>query len=115
MKVQHWVAGRNVPGYLPENPPMHGGTLAEALAYVRDDLEEEHGMCLEHEDRERDAVMEAILVVDKLGDDTGELVKDAELERGDRGHWSIVVGPWVFWIQPCHKVDCDQVETDDDE
>ena len=39
MSKQVWIAGWNLPGYLPDNPPAVFETEEEANAYIKDERE----------------------------------------------------------------------------
>lgn len=112
-QVQHWCAGWNLPGYSSDPEfVLHGGTLPEALAYLRVELERE----LDHEHAQSLAGADielALIELNALAADTRELVKDAELQRGYGGRWAVEAGPLVYWVMPCFMEDCDQIETEE--
>ena len=112
-KVEHWCAGWNLAGYSSDpDQVLHGATIGEALAYLREALEHEYDQFLPEEQAHADLVMGAILAVDLLGDDVSVIERDAELRRADSGHWSVFAGPYVYWIMPCRTIECDQVNTE---
>lgn len=107
-KVQHWCAGSNVGSYSsdPDNV-MHGGTIADAVAHLRDQLEHARDYGPEEDAASFAKALEALDAIDE-----DELEKDANLRRGDGGHWSVPAHDWWYWIMPCFTIGCDQVEAD---
>lgn len=90
-----FTAGWNMPGYMPDNEPNTFETFADALEFIRAELDDVLDGCAPDQS-ETDAIENFIREIDD------QLVLGPEL--------STIVGRYCYWIQPSHQEGLDDDE-----
>lgn len=96
-KEGHWVAGWNMPGYMPDSEPVAFDTCGEARQYIEEEMRDRAGQAMQDESRSNEATdaEEAAFV------SAADRMKVCIEEKQDAEYGETVVDVH-FWIQ---KVD----------
>lgn len=99
-----WIAGFNMPGYLPESEPAGFATFEEAKAYIIGELDRHGDNAFDVGDSLRDTDPDAARDLFDQADALSAAMEDLNLETRDHGRmgetspWDTVVGNAAYWI-----------------
>jgi hypothetical protein len=110
MEVQHFVAGWNMTGYLPDpEHVLHGLTLEEAMAYLKDELER-----AADQDADRDQAEEFDAARERIDSwDTSDMEARARIHGVGAGDNYETAGGHRYWVHACLVLGCTQVNTEE--
>lgn len=106
--VQHWVAGWNLRGFLPDTEHvLHGASAEHAVDYIAGELAQ-----LANSTEGWDLSVQYSKAWETTQDwNIGELERIASTSGGrNLCYWEVVVGNYVYWVRPCFTVNCNQVK-----
>lgn len=99
VQVGCWIAGYNMPGYLPEMEPAAFETFDEARRFIIDEMERAADACDERARMDNDGSEEAKAYEEADHDEAESLSSAAEdLNLASEGDWGITVGNCAYWI-----------------
>ena len=79
-----WIAGYNMPGFMPDNDPCGFASFEDAREYIVGELKREID---QHEDEESDEIK-----------DLEEAIRRIEAMQSDESEYGETVGKWHYWI-----------------
>ncbi len=85
-----YIAGWNMPGYLPDNEPAHFDTFEEAKQYIIDELM----AYADEEDADEPTT---------LGNEIDNVAQDVNLESRP---FTVYAGKFAWWVEPCDPAGC---------
>lgn len=110
MEPQHWAAGHNLAGYLPDpEHVLHGLTLEEAIGYLKDELERAGDSTADRDEAEEfDKARERV-----ASWDTEDMEARARIHGVGAGDNYETADGYRYWAYGCFVPGCTQVNTEE--
>jgi hypothetical protein len=108
---QHWVAARNLRGFLPDTEHvLHGLSLEHAVDYTGGELA--HVADYTEDPR---VSRQFSVAWRRLQDWDLAALERLAIVGGDNGtaEWAVQADGHYYWVRPCFAINCDQVKTEE--